>query len=56
MFGWNCGSMLVSHTKGGRFEAFYCDDKYFVNEFGETFKKTALIPININTLDVISDQ
>ena len=26
---WCCGSILVSYTRGGRFEPFYCNDKYF---------------------------
>ena len=25
----HCGSILLSHTKSGRFEPFYCNDKYF---------------------------
>ena len=28
---WRCGSILVSHRRGGRFEPFYCNDKYFVS-------------------------
>ena len=26
---WHCGSILVSCTRGGRFEPFHCNDKYF---------------------------
>ena len=26
---WPCGSILVSYTRGGRFEPFYCNDNFF---------------------------
>ena len=26
---WHCGSILDSYTRDGRFESFYCNDKYF---------------------------
>ena len=32
---WHCGSILVSYTRGGKFEPFYCNDKYFVTEFSK---------------------
>ena len=37
---WSCGSILVSNIGGGRFEPFYCNDKYsiFVTEFANSVK------------------
>ena len=32
---WHCGRILVSKATGGRFESFYCNDKYFVTEFSK---------------------
>ena len=32
---WCCGSILVSHTRRGRFKPFYCNDNYFVTELSE---------------------
>ena len=32
---WQCLSILVTYTRSGRFESFYCNDKCFVTEFTE---------------------
>ena len=32
---WHCGSILVYYKRCGKFEHFYCNDKYFVSEFCE---------------------
>ena len=46
---WCCGSMLVSYTKGCRFEPFYCNDKYFLLLSSEnsvkTFREKSIVPL-----------
>ena len=32
---WCCGNILVSNTRGARFEPFYHSNYYFVTEFAE---------------------
>ena len=31
----HCGSILVSYTRGSRFQPFYCNGKFLVTEFAE---------------------
>ena len=38
---WHCGSVVATYTRGGRFEPFYCNEKYFtVTEFAMNSVKT----------------
>ena len=48
------GSILVSNTRGGKFESFYCNDKYFCNWIQQIQWKH-LRKLNCHLSNLISD-
>ena len=50
MPGWHFGNMLVSNTRGGRLEPFYCNE---FTEFREIFKKSSNV-YSVDTLQLFS--
>ena len=46
---WHCGRILIFNTRGGRFEPFYCNNKYFCPEFSEkNLQKTKIFVIYLS--------
>ena len=51
---WCCGSILVSYTRGGRFEPFYCNDKYSLNSLNSVkiFRKTPMLLKKLSLFEI----